>query len=141
MSDGDRPDIKQLTQLKQLNLNEISKLSWINLSRENFNSLIKDVVDNFDNEDYKNTANNRRYDLKNAEKILLEILTNKISKNEAHKLFSILIKPDVDTLIKSTGRGKNKRVKIYSLFNSLIKPDVDTLIKSTGRGRNKRVNI
>ena len=141
MSDGDRPDIKQLTQLKQLNLNEISKLSWINLSRENFNSLIKDVVDNFDNEDYKNTANNRRYDLKNAEKILLEILTNKISKNEARKLFSILIKPDVDTLIKSTGRGKNKRVKIYSLFNSLIKPDVDTLIKSTGRGRNKRVNI
>ena len=141
MSDGDRPDIKQLTQLKQLNLNEISKLSWINLSRENFNSLIKDVVDNFDNEDYKNTANNRRYDLKNAEKILLEILTNKISKNEARKLFSILIKPDVDTLIKSTGRGKNKRVKIYSLFNSLIKPDVDTLIKSTGRGRNKGVNI
>ena len=107
MSDGDRPDIKQLTQLKQLNLNEISKLSWINLSRENFNSLIKDVVDNLDNEDYKNTANNRRYDLKNAEKILLEILTNKISKNEARKLFSILIKPDVDTLIKSTGRGKN----------------------------------
>ena len=111
------------------------------MSRENFNSLIKDVVDNLDNEDYKNTANNRRYDLKNAEKILLEILTNKISKNEARKLFSILIKPDVDTLIKSTGRGKNKRVKIYSLFNSLIKPDVDTLIKSTGRGRNKGVNI
>ena len=72
LCDGDRPDIKQLTQLKQLNLNEISKLSWINLSRENFNSLIKDVADNLENEDYKNTANNRRYDLKNAEKNLLE---------------------------------------------------------------------
>ena len=80
MSDGDRPDIKQLTQLKQLNLNEISKLSWINLSRENFNSLIKDVVDNLDNADYKTTVNNRRYDLKNKEQFLLEIITKKIVK-------------------------------------------------------------
>ena len=80
MSDGDRPDIKQLTQLKQLNLNEISKLSWINLSRENFNSLIKDVVDNLDNADYKTTVNNRRYDLKNKEQLLLEIITKKIVK-------------------------------------------------------------
>ena len=36
------------------------------MSRENFNSLIKDVVDNLDNADYKTTVNNRRYDLKNT---------------------------------------------------------------------------
>ena len=46
LSDEDRSDIKQSTQLKQLNLNEISKPLWINLSREDFNSLIKDVADN-----------------------------------------------------------------------------------------------
>ena len=46
LSDECRSDIQQPTQLKQLNLNEISKLLWINLSREDFNSLIKDVADN-----------------------------------------------------------------------------------------------
>ena len=46
LSDEDRSDIKQSTQLKQLNLNEISKPLWISLSREDFNSLIKDVADN-----------------------------------------------------------------------------------------------
>ena len=46
LSDEDRSDIKQSTQLKQLNLNEITKPLWINLSREDFSSLIKDVADN-----------------------------------------------------------------------------------------------
>ena len=46
LSDEDRSDIKQPTQLKQLNLNEVSKPLWINLSREDFNSLTKDVADN-----------------------------------------------------------------------------------------------
>ena len=32
----------------------------MNLFRENFNSLIKDDVDNLDNEDYKTAVNNRR---------------------------------------------------------------------------------
>ena len=72
LADGNRSDLKQLTQLKQLRLNKISKPLWVNLSRQNFNSLIKDVVDNLDNADY-----NRRYDLKNAEKFLLEIITKK----------------------------------------------------------------
>ena len=46
LPDEDRSDIKQPTQLKQLNLNEVSKPLWINLSREDFNSLTKDVADN-----------------------------------------------------------------------------------------------
>ena len=75
-----RSDLKQLRQLKQLKLNEISKPLRINLSRENFNSLIKDVVDNLDNADYKTTVNNRRYDLKNKEQFLLEIITKKMVK-------------------------------------------------------------
>ena len=46
LPDEDRSDIKQPMQLKQLNLNEVSKPLWINLSREDFNSLTKDVADN-----------------------------------------------------------------------------------------------
>ena len=70
LADGNRSDLKQPTPLKQLKLDEISKPLWINLSTKNFNSLIKDAVDNLHNEDY-----NRRYDLKNAENFLLEIIT------------------------------------------------------------------
>ena len=52
LADDNRSDLKQPTQLKQLKLNEISKPLWVNLSRENFDSLIKDAVDNLYNEDY-----------------------------------------------------------------------------------------
>ena len=86
MTDENRSDPKQLTKLKQLKLNEISKTLWINLSRENFSSLIEDVVDSLVIEDYKTTVNNRRYDLKNAEKFLLEIISRKFSQNEALEL-------------------------------------------------------
>ena len=46
LPDEDRSDIKQPMQLKQLNLNEISKPLWINLSREDFNTSLKDVAGN-----------------------------------------------------------------------------------------------
>ena len=82
----DRSDIKQSTQLEQLKLNEISKPLWMNLPRNDYNSLIKDIVDNLDNEDCKTIVNGYRYDLKNAENFLLEIITKKISENEARKL-------------------------------------------------------
>ena len=66
MSDENRSDLKQPTQLKQLKLNEIPKPLWIKLSREDFNSLIKDVVDSLDNEKYKTIVDGNKYDLKNA---------------------------------------------------------------------------
>ena len=78
LSDENKSNIKRLMQLTQLNLNEISKLSWINLCRKKFILLLKNVADNLDNEDCKTTVNNCRYDLKNAEKILLEIVTKKL---------------------------------------------------------------
>ena len=89
LADENRSDHKQPMQLKQLRLNEISKSLWINLSRKNFSSLIENVVDNLDIKDYKTTLNNRRYDLKNAEKFLLKIINWKISKNEALKFITI----------------------------------------------------
>ena len=64
-----------------------------------------------------NTVNSRRHDLKNGEKVLLEITAKKISENEARKLYKSLIKPDIDTLMKSTSRAKNKRENILNVLN------------------------
>ena len=119
LSDEDRSDIKQPTQLKQLNLNEISKPLWINLSREDFNLLIKDVPDNLDNKNYKTNADGRIYGLKNAKKFLLEIGTKKISKDEVRYLYDNLIKPDADTLEKSKSRGNDKRNNILTTLNNI----------------------
>ena len=87
LSDEDKSDINQPMQLNQLNPNEMSKPIWIEVSRKDFISLIKDVADNLDKKDYKITVNNADYNLENAEKYLLEIITKKISKNEALELY------------------------------------------------------
>ena len=41
---------------------------------------IKGFVNHLDNEDYKTTVNNRRYDFKNAETFLLQIITIQLLK-------------------------------------------------------------
>ena len=66
-----KSDTKEPTQLKQIDLNETTKLLWIKLSKSDFASLIKDVVNNLDNNDYQTKINNDNYDLKNAEQFLL----------------------------------------------------------------------
>ena len=60
-----------------------------------------------------------RYNLKNAEKFLLEIITRKISKNEACELYNNLIKPSIDMLMKSTSRSKNKINNILNFLNNI----------------------
>ena len=79
MSDEYKSSIEQLTQLKQLNLNEITKPSWIHVFRKDFSILIKDVAVNFNNKDYKTTVNRGNYDffffLK--KEFLLEVDTKK----------------------------------------------------------------
>ena len=80
LADENRSDLKQLTQLKKPKLSKTSKPLRINLPRENFNSLVKNVVDNLGHEDYKTTVNNRRHDLENAEKFSLEVITKKLVK-------------------------------------------------------------
>ena len=69
-----KSDTKDPTQLKQVDLNKTTKLLWIKLSKYDFASLIKDVVNNLDNNDYQAKINNDNYDLKNAEQFLLEIV-------------------------------------------------------------------
>ena len=119
LSDEDRTGIKQPTQLKQPNLNEISKPLWIKISTNDFISLTKDVVDNLDDKDYQTTVDKRKYDLKNAEKYLLKIIIKKSSENEAHRLYNSLIKPDIDALEKASSRGKNRRSNILNILNNI----------------------
>ena len=117
LSDEDRSDIKQPTQLKQLNLNEISKQLWIQIPRNDFISLIKYVFDNLDNKDFQTTVNKRKYDLKNAKTYLLKIIIKEISRNEALEVYNSLIKPDVDMLKLSI--GKNRRNNILAILDNI----------------------
>ena len=48
----------------------------------NCDSLIKDVVNNLDNKDFKTIVSGTKNDLKNAYKFLLEIINKKITENE-----------------------------------------------------------
>ena len=50
---------------------------------------------------------------------MLEISTKKISKNEACKLYSDLIKPDVEVLSHVKGKGENKRNSILNILNNI----------------------
>ena len=73
MSKRSKSDTKQSKQLKQLDLNEITKPLWIKLSRSDFASVIKDV-NNLDNKGYQTKINNDNYDLEYVEQFLLEIV-------------------------------------------------------------------
>ena len=55
--------------------------------------------------------------MKDAEKCLLKIIIEKISRNEALKLYNSLIKPDVDMLNNALSRGKNSRNILAILDN------------------------
>ena len=119
MSGEDKSGIKQPTQLKQLDLNKISKPSRIEVPRKDFNSLIKDVVENSDNKDYKTKVKNNSFDLKNTEEFWVKIITKKISKKEALKLYNNSIEPDVNVLSNVPGKSKSKRINILNVLNNI----------------------
>ena len=111
--------IKQPTQLKQLNPNEISKSLWIEVPRNDFISFIKDVVDNLDNKDYQTTVDGLKYDLKKGRKVFAGNNYQNISKNEPLELYDSLMKPDVDALRNATNRCKNKRKNILNVLDNI----------------------
>ena len=119
MSDEDKSSIELPTKLKQLNLNETLKPLWINMSRKDFNLLIKDVADNLNNKVHQATVNGLKYDFQKANEFLLEIGTKKISENKARELYNSLMKPDVDMLKNALSRGKDKRNNILNLLNNI----------------------
>ena len=49
----------------------------------------------------------------------MKITTQKISKKEAHELYSDLITPDITVLEKSRGKGKDRRNNILNVLKSL----------------------
>ena len=67
--------------------------------------LTQDVYNNLNNDESKTTINKKVYDLKNAKKFLVKITTQKINKNEAHKLYSDSITPDITELKESKSKG------------------------------------
>ena len=119
MSDEDKSSIELPTKLKQLNLNETLKPLWINMSRKDFNLLIKDVADNLNNKVYQATVNGLKYDFQKKNEFLLGIGTKKISENKARELYNSLMKPDVDMLKNALSRGKDKRNNILNLLNNI----------------------
>ena len=71
------------------------------------------------NDEFKTTVGKKGYDLSNAKKFLVKITTQKISEEEAHKLYFDLINPDVDALEKTKGKSKDKRNKILNVLKNL----------------------
>ena len=57
--------------------------------------------------------------MKNAEKFLTTIITQKISYDEAFELYSDLITPEITELENTKGKGKNKRYNILNVLKNL----------------------
>ena len=119
LSERSKSGTKKPTQLKQIDLNEITKSLWFNLSRRYLASLVKDVVNNLDNKDYQTTINNDKYDFKMQNYFFLKTVTKKYSNNEAHELYENLIKAKVDKLKNSKGKGKDKRINILNNLENI----------------------
>ena len=86
------------------------------MSRKDFETLIKDVADNLNNNKFKTTVEEKGYDLKNAKKFLVKITAAKISEKEALELYSDFIIPEIAALEKSKGKSKDKRNNILNAF-------------------------
>ena len=71
------------------------------------------------NDQFETTINKNVYDLKNAKKFLVKITTQKINKNEAHKLYSDLITLDITELRESKSKGKERRYNILNVLENL----------------------
>ena len=80
---------------------------------------MRDVYDNLDKNEFKNTIDGKTYDLKNAKKILVKIATQKTCENQALKLCNNLITPDIVVLEKSTSRGNNRKENVLNLLKNL----------------------
>ena len=109
----------QITKSTKKEESEIQKPLWVKLNKNDFNSLIQDVKNNLNKNEFKTTINKKVYDLKNVQKFLVKITTQKISEKEACKLCFNLITPDINELKNPKGKSKNKRNKILDILENL----------------------
>ena len=138
LSDEDKSNLKQLMKLKQLQSNKIQKPLWVELSKEDFSLLIKDIANSLDDGNYETTVNNQKYDLKDAEKCLLEITSRKISKIEAFKLYDDLIKGDIAVLKEVKDKSKDKRQNILMILKNLESIFTGTFLWTKARTKSWR---
>ena len=95
---------------------------WFEINKPEFDELTSDIYDNQNNKDFIITISKKTYDLKNAKKIWAKVTTNKISKNEAKKLYKELIQKDIDTLKREKIKGikKNNILKILENIGAIF---------------------
>ena len=91
---------------------------WIKTNENDFDSLIQDVYNNLNNNEFKTTVDKKIYDLTNAKKSLVKITTQKISEKEALKLYSDSITPEITELENAKGKSKNKRNNILNVLEN-----------------------
>ena len=90
------------------------------MNKEDFDLLTESVCNNLNNNRFKTTVNKRAYDLENAKKFLEKITTQKISENEASRLYFDLIISEIIKLQKVKGsRGKNRKKNILGVLEKL----------------------
>ena len=90
------------------------------MNKEDFDSLTESVYNNLNNNRFKTTVNKRAYDLKNAKTLLEKITTQKISENEASRLYFDLIISEIIKLQKVKGsRGENRKKNILGVLEKL----------------------
>ena len=103
--EGTKSTKKEKTETKKPN--EIHMPWWVEINRNDFESLIQDVDNNLNNNEFKTTVDKEDYDLKNTKTFLVKISTQKIREKEARELYSDLITPDI--IVFKKAKGKNKR--------------------------------
>ena len=91
----------------------------VKLNENHFDLLIQDVYNNLNNDEFKTTVEKKAYDLKYAKKFLVKVTNQKISENEALKLYSDLMTPDITALEKSKSKGKDRRNNILNVLKNL----------------------
>ena len=63
-----RPKLTEKEKTETKKTDEIQKPLWVKINRNDFNSLIQDVYNNLNNNEFKTTVDKKTYDLKNAKK-------------------------------------------------------------------------
>ena len=58
----------------------MQKPLWVKINKNDFDSLIQDVYNNLNNDEFKITVNKKTYNLKNTKKFLVKITTQKRRK-------------------------------------------------------------
>ena len=77
-----RTKLTKKEKIKTKKPDEIQKPLWVKINKNNFNSLIQDVDNNLNSNEFKTTVNKKFYDLENAKTFLVWITTQKVSEKK-----------------------------------------------------------